>query len=369
MIRYFISALIATVLFGTSSCSQNSIPKNKQYSYEVIVSDIDMPWGFVFLPNGSMLITEKSGKLIHFENGTKKEINGLPTVEVLGQGGLLDVELHPNYNQNGWIYATYASPDGVGEGANTALIRFKLNGDQVAQVESLYKANPNNTKGNHFGSRIEFDNDGYLYFTIGDRGYRDINPQDVTKDGGKVYRLNDDGSIPSDNPFMNNANARTAIYSYGHRNQQGMVKHPSTGDLWAHEHGPKGGDEINIIKKGSNYGWPLASYGINYDGTSFTENTSLPNMVSPIHYWTPSIAPSGMTFVTSDVYPELKGNLLVGSLRFQYVNLCYIVGNKVKKEERLLDGIGRVRSMQQGPDGYVYLGVENLGIVKLIQKN
>ncbi|MDJ0646856.1 MAG: PQQ-dependent sugar dehydrogenase [Flavobacteriaceae bacterium] len=367
--RLFSLLITLTFLINFISCAQTNTAKNNSYTYEVVVPDLYIPWGFTFLPDNSLLITEKSGKLIHFNNGKKAEIQELPQVEVLGQGGLMDVELHPNYSNNGWIYITYASAEGGGRGANTALMRFKLSGNQATNKELLYKASPNTGRGQHFGSRIEFDNQGYLYFTIGDRGRRDVNPQDITKDGGKVYRLHDDGRIPKDNPFVNDENSKKAIYSYGHRNAQGMKKHPVTGEIWTHEHGPRGGDEINIVEKGKNYGWPKISFGINYSGTKFTEYTALPGMEQPLHHWTPSIAPSGMTFITGNKYPGLKGNLLVGSLKFQYVNLCILKGKKVVKEERLLDGIGRVRSMRQGPDGYVYVGVENLGIVKVIPKS
>ena len=247
-------------------------------------------------------------------------------------------------------------------------MRAKITNNKLTNKELLYKATPNSTKGQHFGSRIVFDNKGYLYFSIGERGERDINPQDITRDGGKIYRLNDDGSIPKDNPFYNTPNANKAIYSYGHRNPQGMKIHPDSGDLWTHEHGPKGGDEINIIKAGFNYGWPVITYGKNYSGTSITDNTSLPGMEQPLHYWVPSIAPSGMAFISSDIYGNWKGSLLVGSLKFNYVDKCTLKNNKIIKEERLLDGFGRVRSIEQGPDGYIYVGIENLGIVKLLPK-
>ncbi len=337
--------------------------------FEVLVPDLTIPWGFDFLPDGSMLINEKSGTLIHFKNGIKTNISGLPEIYLRGQGGLLDIELHPNYKENGWIYFTYASQSGEGRGGNTTLMRAKLDGKTLTNQEVLYKATPNSTKGQHFGSRIEFDNEGYLYFTIGDRGNRDVNPQDITRDCGKVYRLNDDGTIPKDNPFVNTKNAKTAIFSYGHRNPQGMTKHPETGAIWTHEHGPKGGDEINIIEAGKNYGWPKISHGVNYIGTKFTYYTSLPGMEEPLHHWTPSIAPSGMTFISSDLYPNWKGNLLVGALKFQYVEMCTIKNNQVVKQVKLLENIGRVRSMKQAPDGFIYIGVENLGIIKLLPKN
>ena len=341
-------------------------PTTINYKTEIVVPELDIPWGFVFLPDGALLITEKRGELIYFKDGVKTIIEGLPEVYVRGQGGLMDIELHPDYSNNGWIYFTHASTDGEGDGGNTALTRAKLNGNKLTNVERLYKAGPNSKRGQHFGSRIEFDNDGFLYFSVGDRGDRDVNPQDVTRDCGKIYRLNADGSIPEDNPFIDTPNAKTAIYSFGHRNPQGMVKHPETGKIWIHEHGPKGGDEINIVQKGKNFGWPLISYGINYIGTTFTENTALPGMEQPLFYWVPSIAPSGMTFVTSDIYPDWKGNLLVGSLKFEYIERLVLKNDKVVKREKLLEGMGRVRNVRQGLDGYIYVALEGVGIVKIV---
>ena len=257
----------------------------------------------------------------------------------------MDIELHPNYSENGWLYITYSSSDGEGEGGNTALIRAQLIDTKLTSVERLYKAEPNSKRGQHFGSRIEFDNDGYLYFSIGDRGNRDVNPQDITRDCGKIYRINDDGSIPNNNPFLEFPDAKTAIYSYGHRNPQGMICHPDTGEIWVHEHGPRGGDEINRIKKGKNFGWPLISYGINYSGTSFTDDTDLPGMEQPLFYWVPSIAPSGMAYITSDMYKDWKNNLLIGSLKFEYIERLVLENNKVVKREKILEGMGRVRNV------------------------
>jgi glucose/arabinose dehydrogenase len=341
-------------------------PTTIDYTTEVVVPKLDIPWGFVFLPDGALLITEKAGKLIHFKDGVKTNIDGLPEVYLRGQGGLMDIELHPNYSENGWLYITYSSSDGEGEGGNTALIRAQLIDTKLTSVERLYKAEPNSKRGQHFGSRIEFDNDGYLYFSIGDRGNRDVNPQDITRDCGKIYRINDDGSIPNNNPFLEFPGAKTAIYSYGHRNPQGMICHPDTGEIWVHEHGPRGGDEINRIKKGRNFGWPLISYGINYSGTSFTDDTYLPGMEQPLFYWVPSIAPSGMAYVTSDVYKDWKNNLLIGSLKFEYLERLVLDNNKVVKREKLLEGMGRVRSVRQGPDGYIYASLESIGILKII---
>ncbi|CDF79944.1 glucose/sorbosone dehydrogenase [Formosa agariphila KMM 3901] len=365
-IKHLISIVL---LFHFTACAQEKKYNSQKYAHEIVVSDLKNPWGFVFLPDQSMLITEKSGELIHFKNGKKIKISGLPAITQLGQGGLLDIALHPNYKDNGWVYFTYASSDGKGSGANTALMRAKISNNTLTNKELLYKATPNFSSSDHFGSRIIFDENDFLFFSIGERGQRDDNPQDITRDGGKIYRLNDDGSIPKDNPFVNSPNAKKAIYSYGHRNPQGMILNPETNEIWAHEHGPKGGDEINIISAGKNYGWPVVTYGINYWGTSISDLTEKKGMESPIHHWTPSIAPSGMCFVTSDKYANWKGNVLVGSLKFQYLNRCVIENNKIIKEERILEDLGRVRSVVQGPDDYIYVGIENLGIVKIIPKN
>ena len=354
----------------TESKKENDIPitESSAYDYEVVVPNLIVPWGLEFLPDGSMLITEQSGKLIHYKNGEKQLIAGVPEVYYRGQGGLMDVKISPNYTQTGWIYFTYSSIEGEGKGGNTALMRAKLNDNKLTNKEVLYKATPNTTKGQHFGSRIVFDNQNHVYFTIGERGNRDENPQSIKRDGGKVYRLNLDGSIPADNPFVGKSNAKEAIWSYGHRNPQGMDINPVTGDIWVHEHGPRGGDEINIINKGSNYGWPVITYGINYSGTKITDQTSKEGMEQPFYYWIPSIAPSGMAFVNSDRYPQLKNSLLVGSLKFLYLEAVYIDKNRVTKREKLLNGVGRVRNVKKGPDGYIYLGVEGRGILKLIKK-
>lgn len=359
----YLSLILA--LFLNLTCSTNA---QKNIGYEVVVDEIDIPWGFTFLPDNSILITEKEGDLIHFKDGEKTIVSGMPEVTLRGQGGLMDIELHPNFKENKLIYFTYASSEGDENGANTALMRAKFENNTLTENQLLYKASPNSRKGQHFGSRIAFDAQNRVYFSIGDRGSRDENPQDISKDGGKVYRLNDDGSIPEDNPFVNTKGAIEAIYSYGHRNQQGMEINPFTNEIWSHEHGPKGGDEINIVKSGKNYGWPVISYGVNYSGSKFTEITEKEGMEQPLHYWDPSIAPSGMAFVNSDVYPNWKGNLLVGSLKFQYIANCTIKDGKVIKEEKLLEGIGRVRSIEQGNNGFIYAGIEGVGIVKITVK-
>lgn len=368
--------LFALVLFLAASCSgKPDIPKSdtdENYTIETVVSDIAVPWGMVWLPGGEMLITNRSGELRVFSDGKLRQepVKGLPEVKVMGQGGLLDIALHPSYKENGWIYITYSSPQGKSSGANTALMRAQIDEGltSLTNQQILYKGVPNTTRGQHFGSRIEFDKEGYLYFGIGDRGNRDENPQDITRDGGKIYRLHDDGSIPEDNPFVDEEGAKKAIFSYGHRNPQGLALRPETGEIWEHEHGPRGGDEVNLIKKGENYGWPTLSFGINYSGTEFAEDTARAGMRQPEWYWDPSIAPSGMAFVTSDRYPEWKGHLLVGSLKFSYVVLCRIENNTVTGDEVLFEGIGRVRNIRQGPDGYIYVATEGNGIVRIVPK-
>jgi glucose/arabinose dehydrogenase len=340
--------------------------EQRSYTIEKVVEDLSNPWGMTWLPDGSILITEKSGELIHFKDGLKTEIKNVPEIYNRGQGGLLDIKVHPAYATNGWIYFTYASSEGEGDGGHTKLSRAKLKDGDLTDIEDLYKATPHTTRGQHFGSRIEFDGKGYVYFSIGERGDRDTNPQDKTRDGGKIYRLHDDGRIPDDNPFVSEAGAKKAIYTYGNRNPQGMDQHPDTGEIWIHEHGPKGGDEVNIVKKGRNYGWPIISYGVNYSGTKFTDKTKMEGMEDPIYYWVPSIAPCGMTFVTGDTYPDWKGGLMVGSLKFNYVELLQLDGNKVTERIKVAEDVGRVRNVQQGPDGFIYIAVEGEGIVRIM---
>ncbi|WP_281542931.1 PQQ-dependent sugar dehydrogenase [Maribacter aestuarii] len=365
---FYLFVVMLNFSCGQEAENKVTTPENIPFNAELFVDNLQIPWGFVFLPDGAMLITEKSGEIIHFKDNNKTKISNVPEVYNRGQGGLLDIELHPDYEKNGWIYISYASEEGEGKGGHTAVMRAKLDGNALINNELLYKATPNTTKGQHFGSRIIFDNDGYLYFSIGERGARDVNPQDITRDGGKIYRMYDDGRIPDDNPFVNKEGAKTAIYSYGHRNPQGLAKHPTTGELWDNEHGPRGGDEINIIQKGANYGWPLVTYGINYSGTPITEKTEMEGTVQPIYYWVPSIAPSGMAFVTTDKYADWKGSVLVGSLAFQYLERLQMDGEKVILREKLLNK-GRVRDVKEGPDGLIYVAVEGKGIYKLIPKS
>ncbi len=364
-VNILLAAGIALMLMVGATKQPQSDSQN--YSAELVFSGVNVPWSMAWLPNGDMLVTERSGKLLRVRDGKLiSEISGLPEIYVSGQGGLLDVVLHPDYKENGWLYLSYSSSEGEGRGGNTAILRAKLSDNKLIDKKVLYKASPNSTRGQHFGGRMAFDSSNKLYFSVGDRGNRDENPQDITRDGGKIYRINDDGSIPKDNPFVNQPKASKAIFSYGHRNPQGMAKHPQTGDIWAHEHGPQGGDELNLIGAGNNYGWPVISYGINYNGTPFTDLTEKEGMEQPKTYWVPSIAPSGFTFVTSDKYPDWKGKALVGSLKFGYIVLVTLDGNSVSEKEIVLKDIGRVRDIRQSPDGFIYVGVERKGIFKIV---
>lgn len=367
LIFIFILACIPSCSAQENSPKIKSLEK-KEYTYEVIAEGINQPWGMDFIESEKILVTEKSGKLLLVENSLKTEVSGLPNVYVRGQGGLLDVAIHPDFKKNNLIYLTLGTNIEGDTGGNTALYQAKLVDYTLDNLKLLYKATPNTKKAQHWGSRIVFDDDGHIFFTIGDRGNRDLNPQDLSRDGGKVYRLNLDGSIPDDNPFVSNKmKTKKAIYSFGHRNPQGMIVHPESGKIWINEHGPRGGDEINIVEPGKNYGWPKITYGVNYSGTTITENTSLPGLEQPFYYWVPSIAPSGMAFSTSGVYKKWKGNLFVGSLKYRYLERLVIKKNKVVEREKILEDVGRVRDVREGPDGYLYIAVEGKGILKIVE--
>ncbi len=335
-------------------------------SLDTIATGFESPWGFAQLPNGQYLITDRAGVLYLVDNNRNKTIiKSIPKVLAEGQGGLLDIELHPNFVDNGWIYMSYSKfkeENGI-KLTTTAIVRGKLDGPEFTDVQEIFEAQPYTKTKHHFGSRIVFDKNGYLFFSVGERGMEKDFPQSTENDNGKIHRLNDDGSIPKDNPFVKDSKNRASIYSYGHRNPQGLTLNKETGEIWEHEHGPRGGDEVNLIKKGSNYGWPVISYGINYDGKPITSISKKEGMEQPEIYWTPSIAPSGMAFVNSDKYPAWKGNLMVGSLRFNYLNRCIMKNNKIIVQEKLLLNVGRMRNVEMGSDGYIYISIENPGTV------
>jgi glucose/arabinose dehydrogenase len=335
------------------------------FRLDTVASGLGIPWGITWLPEGDMLVTERSGELFRFKDGQfLSMIEGVPEVYANGQGGLLDIKIHPDYEENGWIYMAYSEPSG--NGGNTAIMRAKLYGNSLINKEKLFKAEPDTRSGVHFGCRMAFDENNYLFFSVGERG-RSANAQDLSNHCGKIHRIHDDGRIPGDNPFVDNPDAMPSIWSYGHRNPQGLAFHPKTNELWSTEHGPKGGDELNIIEKGANYGWPKITYGINYDGTIITRDTVKAGMEQPVIYWTPSIAACGMAFSDAERYPEWGNDIFSGSLSFRYLVRTKLDGSKVVEDEIMLREAGRVRSVETGPDGFLYVGVENPGyVVKLV---
>ena len=371
-IRFFFAMLSLTIYFV--DVQARSIPINitdKHYSLKLVTKGIDIPWGMAWLNANDMLVTDKKGELRLIRKGQllTQKIAGIPKVNAKSQGGLLDVEVDPNYAQNGWIYLSYAGFEGDEKGSHTSIVRGKLKGFEFVESQVIFNGSPNTTKNHHYGSRIEFDKDGYLYFSVGDRGDRGVSPQRLDRDAGKVHRIHADGSIPTDNPFVGQSGANQTVYSYGHRNPQGMAMHPESGRIWTHEHGPKGGDEINLISAGINYGWPVITYGVNYNGSTITDLTHKDGMQQPDWQWTPSIAPSGMTFITSEKYPHWQNKMLVGSLKFLHLVLVDLDGNTVKGDSKVFENIGRVRSVKQGADGYIYVGTDGTGIFRIVPKS
>jgi glucose/arabinose dehydrogenase len=323
---------------------------------EVVAKELQHPWGMVFLPNGDILVTERPGRLRLIQRGTLLEtpIAGLPQMREVGQGGLLGIALHPDFANHRWVYLGYAGEDDGGY--STEVLRGRLDGLRLTDVQVIFRAFPKSNGGLHFGCRLVFGQDGTLYIALGDRGHSDA-AQDLSDHRGSLIRVHDDGSVPRDNPFVGKPNARPEIYTYGNRNMQGMTFHPTSGELWTHEHGPQGGDEINIMRPGVNYGWPVITYGVNYgSGTKIGEGTHKAGMEQPIYVWTPSIAPSGMTFYTGAALPHWRGNLFVGSLKFGLLVRLEVDGQRITHEERLFHGrYGRIRDVVQGPDGALYV--------------
>jgi len=347
---------------------ENSKPDTTEFSVtaQTIYDSLKNPWAMAWLPDGRLLVTERSGEILVFKNDkfTGEKLSGVPAVFNEGQGGLMDIKLHPNYTQNGWLYITYAKP--VEGGATTAVMRFKLQGNQLVEKQEIFTAKPYLPANFHFGSRIVFDKDNYLYVSSGERGTQP-KVQELDNDHGKVHRLFDDGRVPEDNPFAGKGTAHASIWTYGHRNPQGMVYDAATNRIWEVEHGPKGGDELNLIERGKNYGWPKTSYGINYDGTVLTPYKEMEGIENPVRFWVPSIAPCDVMLVTSDKYPEWKGNVLVSALSFKHIARVQLAGTKFKSEEKLLQDLGRFRSTSQSPDGYIYAVTEGPGkLVKLM---
>jgi aldose sugar dehydrogenase len=327
-----------------------------------VASGLQNPWGLAFLPDGRMLVTERPGRLriVQKDGRLGEPVQGLPRSDVGGQGGLLDVAIDPKFADNGLVYWSYSEP-GPQSGNSTAVARGKLEGERLSGVQVIFRQVPKVRSSKHFGSRLAFARDGRLFITLGERDSRRDDAQTLNNHHGKVVRIEPDGKVPADNPFVGRGGALPEIWSYGHRNVQGAAIHPQTGELWAHEHGPQGGDELNAVAPGRNYGWPVITYGREY-GTGFkigdaTERADVP---APLTYWVPSIAPSGMAFLTSDRYPGWKGNLFVGALRGAMLVRLELDGHKVLREHRLLESFGeRIRDVRQGPDGWLYLLTDN----------
>jgi glucose/arabinose dehydrogenase len=352
---------IATPVVG-----QEPVLRSAYHDYRVVtvVDGLEHPWSIAFLPSGDMLVTERPGRLRIVRDGSLLEdaVPGVPEVFARGQGGLLDVALHPDFASNRLLYLSFSKPK-ADSGSTTAVVRGRLENDRLTDVEEIFEA-ASQGRG-HYGSRLAFDEAGFLFITVGDRqvpsrGDLEAHPaQDVTNHHGTVNRIHDDGRIPADNPFVGRADARPEIWSYGHRNPQGLAIHPETGDVWANEHGPQGGDELNIIRPGLNYGWPVVGYGVNYgSGSAIHEGTRRDGMESPVHFWVPSIATAGLLIYTGDRFPEWKGNLFVGGMGGQQLARLTMDGQQVALEETLVHQMGRIRDVRQGPDGFIYLAID-----------
>lgn len=360
-------------LGGTLGASAQNLERVESeqavFAVEELVRGLEHPWAMAFLPDGRLLVTERAGRLRLIDadfNLVPEPLTGVPTAFARGQGGLLDVALHPDFARNRLVYLSYAY---LGDGgAATAVARGRLADGALEDTEVIFKSNALGSTGRHFGSRLVFDQDNHLFVTHGDRGER-ARAQDLGDHAGSVLRLLDDGGVPDDNPFVGEAGARPEIYSMGHRNPQGMALHPASGALWLHEHGPRGGDEVNIVEAGANYGWPVVSQGREYASGREVGASEAAGMTPAIYIWDPSIAPSGMAFYTGEAFPEWQGDLFIGALALQHLARLELDGDVVVAEERLLDGdLGRIRDVRSGPDGFLYLLTDaaNGGLFRLV---
>ncbi|HEY9270448.1 PQQ-dependent sugar dehydrogenase [Achromobacter sp.] len=324
-----------------------------------VVGGLNHPWAMAFLPEGGVLITERPGnlRLLRIPGGLSKPLAGVPKVAAQGQGGLLDVALSPEFARDRYVYLSYAEADGSKSGTAVGRGRLSADGAALEDFRVLFRQQPKLSSGLHYGSRLVFDGKGYLYISLGENNQRPT-AQDLDKLQGKVVRLKTDGTVPTDNPFVGQAGARPEIWSYGHRNPQGMALNPWTGQLWENEHGPRGGDEINLVQRGKNYGWPLATHGINYSGQPIPEATGadLPGMEAPLYWWPKSPAISGMAFYDADRFPVWRNSVFIGALANQNLIRLTLDGDRVVAQEWLLtDRKQRIRDVRQGPDGYVYV--------------
>jgi len=363
--------ILAVALTPACAAAQPTTFESELQAFRVVpvAEGLVHPWSIAFVPGGDILITERPGRLRIVRNGVLRPepVAGVPAVRARGQGGLLDVVLHPDFANNRLVYLSYSKPDTRdGEEGTTAVIRGRLENDQLTGVEEIFEARAWSGGNNHFGSRMAFDGDGYLFITVGDRGVRPnlqtaaSHPaQDPTNHQGTVLRLHDDGRVPEDNPFVGRGDTLPEVWSYGHRNLQGLAFHPETGDLWETEHGPQGGDELNLVLPGRNYGWPVVGFGVNYGGDVIHEGTEGEGFEQPVHYWVPSIATSGLMFYTGDQFPAWTGSLFVGGMAGEQLARLTLDGRRVSGEETLMRDYGRIRDVRQGPDGLIYLAIDD----------
>jgi glucose/arabinose dehydrogenase len=372
MSRFATAALTVGLLVSTanSAVAQDAgeFRRSTYHDFRIVTvaEGLVNPWSMTFLPNGDMLVTERPGRLRIIRDGAliSTSVEGLPEIYVRGQGGLLDVVAHPDFGRNSMLYISYSKPGEENGASTTAIIRARFENDALHDVEELFVAN--SAGRGHYGSRIIFDGQGHIFFSVGDRQASTnadlpTHPaQDRSNHHGTINRLMEDGTIPPDNPFIGMQGVEPSIYSYGHRNPQGLIFIPETGDIWATEHGPQGGDEFNRILPGLNYGWPVVGFGVNYgSGTAIHDGTIREDVEPPAHFWVPSIATSGLMRYTGDRFPTWHGNVFVGGLAGEQVARLTLDGDVVVSEETLLQGLGRVRDVRQGPDGFIYIALED----------
>jgi glucose/arabinose dehydrogenase len=359
--------LLAARSSGSASAQADRVFRSAQHDYRVVtvVDGLVQPWSIAFLPGGDMLVTERVGRLRIVRNGTllPQAVEGVPEVFAQGQGGLLEVAPHPDFASNRLLYISYSKPL-ADKQSTTALIRGRLENDRLTGVEELFES-VSRGRG-HYGGKIAFDGKGHVFLSLGDRqvppeGDLEKHPaQDLSNHHGTIVRLYEDGRVPEDNPFVKTPGAKPEIWSYGHRNVQGLAFHPETGDLWANEHGPQGGDELNLILPGRNYGWPVIGYGVNYrTGLAIHAGTHREGMEQPVHIWVPSIGISGLMIYTGDRFPRWKGNIFVAGMAGEQLARLTLDGRDVINEETLAQRLGRIRDVRQGPDGYIYLAIED----------
>jgi glucose/arabinose dehydrogenase len=381
-LKYFFLCCFALVFYNASKqydatfLPEVTLANDPEITVTTIVTGNDVIWGMELLPNGDLIYGEKKGKIYIKRGDQSILLEGFPTVKSGGQGGFMDLKAHPNYDKNGWIYATFTSL--VSEkNTEVKLVRFKVKNDKIQNVEDIFATGGGNTFNNHYGSRIAFDKNNFLFVSIGEGGGSSLggpnstnkNAQDTKLNWGKVHRMKDNGDVPKDNPVLPGNTKPTTMFSYGHRNPQGLTLNPQTGDIWETEHGPKGGDEINIISKGVNYGWPTYSIGINYNGTTVSNDHKAEGIKEPIFTWTPSIGVCGITFINSDNFKSWNGNFLATGLAGQKLYRFVIKDNKVVEENIWMEKMGRFRNVIQGSDGAIYISLEGPGrILKVTAK-